>query len=114
MNRQKPQGNLPRSARHNQQPQPTNLDYSVKAAANVNLSGTNPTFFPQTHASNNQANLRKSSLNPATTVLQKSLGSIEFQQQKKQSTSLNRNTSDIRSRDKLPEIGLNTKIAMYN
>ena len=58
---------------------------------------------------------RKSSLNPTVSStngnqLQKSLNSIEFQQAKSKSQ-----TRDglIRSREKLPEIGLSTKLDMY-
>lgn len=63
-----------------------------------------------------QQQQRKSSLNPTVIAganLQKSLGSIDFQQIKaQQSKSVNRDDK-IRSRDKLPEIGLSTKQAMY-
>lgn len=64
----------------------------------------------------NHAQSRKSSINPQT-VLQKSLNSLDFQQQKSGkavSSSLNRNHSGLRSRDKLPEIGLGTKLQMYS
>ena len=72
------------------------------------------TVFPTTN-SNVARDARKSSLNPTQNVLQKSLGSIDYQQQKMvgKSSSLNRHPSGIRSRDKLPEIGLSMKINLY-
>lgn len=43
------------------------------------------------------------------------MGSIDYQQQllAGKSSSMNRHPSGIRSRDKLPEIGLSTKLNMY-
>ena len=112
------QGSLPRSARHNQQPQPGSFDYSGKNTGNMPqqtcTSNVGTTQLPSTIGA--QSNIRKSSLNPQN-GLQKSLNSLDFHQHKNQgsamSNSLGRPTSSLRSRDKLPQIGFHTKMATY-
>ena len=83
---------------------------------NFDHHGSNTGYAPSQAAilHHQQAQQRKSSLNPTAILsgnpLQKSLNSIDFQQAKNQgSKSVPRGAPEARSRDKLPQIGLNTK-----
>ena len=107
-------GSLPKSARHNQQPAPTQFEYQTKNTAINGPSGSGSTHLPS--AVGPSSNIRKSSLNPSG-GLQKSLNSLDFQQHKSQgsamSNSVGRPSSSLRSRDKLPTIGYQNKLMAY-
>ncbi len=102
----------PRSARH------TDGTSKHQFASQASYLPSEAILAQQQQQAQRKSSLNPTNINAATGNLQKSLGSIDFNQMKSQGVkSVTRDATgtqqSIRSRDKLPEIGLGTKRQMH-